>query len=237
MERRWVPSAWAWPPSESPLTEPIFGWRMPPATPSANYAPAMERRWVPSAWACTLRVLPSTEPIFGCQTRSTPPSQNFAPAMERRWVPSAWPISLPASPSTEPIFGCRITMTAPSPNSAPAMERRWVPSCGRGTDGIAFDGANIWVANGNSNSVSKLRASDGTTLGTFSVGGGPLRYRLRRRQHLGGEQHQQHRQRAARHRWQHCWDIQRGLAARLASRSTEPTFGWRIAGAALVSKF
>jgi hypothetical protein len=35
--------------------------------------------------------------------------------------------------------------------------------------GVAFDGANIWVANNASSTVSKLRASDGATLGTFSV--------------------------------------------------------------------
>ena len=34
----------------------------------------------------------------------------------------------------------------------------------------AFDGAHIWVTNQNSNTVSKLRASDGTTLGTFGAG-------------------------------------------------------------------
>ena len=36
--------------------------------------------------------------------------------------------------------------------------------------GVAFDGANIWVANGGSNTVTKLRASDGALQGTFSVG-------------------------------------------------------------------
>jgi len=36
--------------------------------------------------------------------------------------------------------------------------------------GVAFDGANIWVTNYGSNSVTKLRASDGSTLGTFTVG-------------------------------------------------------------------
>ena len=35
--------------------------------------------------------------------------------------------------------------------------------------GLAFDGANIWVANIGDNTVSKLRASDGATLGTFQV--------------------------------------------------------------------
>jgi Collagen triple helix repeat (20 copies) len=36
--------------------------------------------------------------------------------------------------------------------------------------GIAFDRANIWVANASSGTVTKLRASDGTNLGTFTVG-------------------------------------------------------------------
>ena len=36
--------------------------------------------------------------------------------------------------------------------------------------GLAFDGANIWVANTNSNNVTKLRASDGANLGTFPAG-------------------------------------------------------------------
>jgi hypothetical protein len=36
--------------------------------------------------------------------------------------------------------------------------------------GVAFDGANIWVSNHGSTTVTKLRASDGATLGTFAVG-------------------------------------------------------------------
>jgi hypothetical protein len=39
--------------------------------------------------------------------------------------------------------------------------------------GVAFDGASIWVANAFSDNVSKLRASDGATLGTFAVGDSP----------------------------------------------------------------
>ena len=39
--------------------------------------------------------------------------------------------------------------------------------------GVAFDGANIWVANSQSNAVTKLRASDGSNLDTFAVGTGP----------------------------------------------------------------
>jgi hypothetical protein len=44
--------------------------------------------------------------------------------------------------------------------------------------GVAFDGANIWVANQNSNNVTKLRASDGKLLGTFAVGRVPSAWLL-----------------------------------------------------------
>ncbi len=39
--------------------------------------------------------------------------------------------------------------------------------------GVAFDGQSIWTANSGEGTVSKLRASDGATLGTFAVGGQP----------------------------------------------------------------
>src|ERR1700690_3950207 len=39
--------------------------------------------------------------------------------------------------------------------------------------GLAFDGQNIWSANSGEGTVSKLRASDGAALGTFTVGGQP----------------------------------------------------------------
>src|ERR1700693_3725278 len=40
--------------------------------------------------------------------------------------------------------------------------------------GLAFDGQNIWSANNGEGTVSKLRASDGKLLGTFTVGGHPF---------------------------------------------------------------
>ena len=40
---------------------------------------------------------------------------------------------------------------------------------GTGPLAAAFDGANMWVANAGSYNVTKLRASDGTVLGTFAV--------------------------------------------------------------------
>jgi len=39
--------------------------------------------------------------------------------------------------------------------------------------GAAFDGANIWIANNQHDTVTKLRASDGQILGTFPVGTAP----------------------------------------------------------------
>ncbi|HZS18529.1 MAG TPA: hypothetical protein VFA51_11420 [Candidatus Udaeobacter sp.] len=39
---------------------------------------------------------------------------------------------------------------------------------------LAFDGANVWVTNNYYNTVSKLRATDGELLGTFSVGHYPI---------------------------------------------------------------
>src|SRR5580704_1805042 len=42
---------------------------------------------------------------------------------------------------------------------------------GKEPEGVAFDGANIWTANFGDGTVSKLRASDGAVLGTYTVGG------------------------------------------------------------------
>jgi DNA-binding beta-propeller fold protein YncE len=39
---------------------------------------------------------------------------------------------------------------------------------------MMFDGNNIWVANQQSDSIMKLRPSDGTNLGTFETGARPV---------------------------------------------------------------
>jgi YVTN family beta-propeller protein len=44
---------------------------------------------------------------------------------------------------------------------------------GGSPNGVAFDGSSIWVSNSGNNNVSKIRASDGTVLGTFPVGPNP----------------------------------------------------------------
>src|SRR6516162_186127 len=46
---------------------------------------------------------------------------------------------------------------------------------GQDARGVTFDGANIWVTNNTSQTVTKLRASDGALLGTFGgLDAGPL---------------------------------------------------------------
>ncbi len=57
---------------------------------------------------------------------------------------------------------------------------KWYPantsaqfSVGRSPWGVAFDGSNVWVSNFSSDTVIKLRASDGSLLGTFKTGNGP----------------------------------------------------------------
>jgi hypothetical protein len=45
---------------------------------------------------------------------------------------------------------------------------------GFNTSFVVFDGANIWASNAGNNNVVKLRVSDGTILGTFSVGQNPF---------------------------------------------------------------
>jgi len=45
---------------------------------------------------------------------------------------------------------------------------------GSSPQGVAYDGASVWVTNRLANTVTKLRASDGSVLGTFTIGLGPV---------------------------------------------------------------
>jgi len=65
-------------------------------------------------------------------------------------------------------------------NPAQVALLRWYPinqttnfTVGNATDGMAFDGAAMWVVSNGDNTVIKMRASDGTILGTFPVGSKP----------------------------------------------------------------
>jgi len=80
-----------------------------------------------------------------------------------------------------------VQTTAGNPAGALGVNRqqvallKWFPAyqssasftVGSGPDAVAFDGANIWVANYFSNNVTKLLASTGALVGTYSVGGYP----------------------------------------------------------------
>jgi DNA-binding beta-propeller fold protein YncE len=46
-------------------------------------------------------------------------------------------------------------------------------SAGSGPNGVAYDGGNIWVADFNGGTVTKLKASTGAISGTFTVGREP----------------------------------------------------------------
>src|SRR5687768_7686129 len=45
---------------------------------------------------------------------------------------------------------------------------------GQGPEGVTSDGANVWVANQFSNTVTKLRVTDGAVVGTYAVGRRPV---------------------------------------------------------------
>src|SRR5580765_3130529 len=46
-------------------------------------------------------------------------------------------------------------------------------AAGQSPTNMAFDGANIWVTNSDADTVTKLRASDGSLQGTFPTGDVP----------------------------------------------------------------
>ena len=74
-----------------------------------------------------------------------------------------------------------IQTTAPGPNPLKVALLRWYEGnsagntfpLGNALSGVVFDGASIWVSSITDSSVTKLRASDGTSLGTYYVGSNP----------------------------------------------------------------
>jgi len=85
------------------------------------------------------------------------------------------------------IFGDGTQQTTASVQSGGALNTqaiallRWCPAnlttqftVGNAPVGVAFDGANIWVANSGADSLTKIRANDGFVLGQFSVGSKPF---------------------------------------------------------------
>ena len=77
------------------------------------------------------------------------------------------------SPTSVWAVGQKLT-TQFSPYWPLTVFRPPTPSGGARPSGIAFDGANLWIANSNSNNIAKIRTSDATLLGTFGTGLAPL---------------------------------------------------------------
>ena len=71
----------------------------------------------------------------------------------------------PAGTNTEAIALLRWYQASQAGNS--------FATSGSNPQGVTFDGESIWITNVGSNSVAKLRASDGGLLGTFGVGSQP----------------------------------------------------------------
>jgi hypothetical protein len=64
--------------------------------------------------------------------------------------------------------------SAESAKSQPIVLQSTDFEVGRRPEAMMFDGNNIWVANQQSDSIMKLRPSDGTNLGTFETGARPV---------------------------------------------------------------
>ena len=75
--------------------------------------------------------------------------------------------TVPVGPGGTPINPQQVALLKWAPHSGLSFP------VGSAPYGVAFDGANIWIANNGSNTVTKLRVSDSAVQGTFSVGTNP----------------------------------------------------------------
>src|SRR5205085_747178 len=83
----------------------------------------------------------------------------------RNWVGNP---TVPVGPGGAPINPLQVALLKWAPYAGVSFP------VGSGPNGVAFDGASIWVTNNGSNNVTKLRASDGALQGTFNVGAKPV---------------------------------------------------------------
>ena len=93
--------------------------------------------------------------------------------------------------------------------------------------GVAFDGANIWVANQHRQHRDQAAGERWGEPGDFRRGQLPTWLGLRWGQHLGGEPHQQQRHQAAGERRGQPGDFPRGHQPMCTWPSMGPTSGWR----------
>jgi len=92
---------------------------------------------------------------------------NFSPTIPtRRLYPLDLPVLLLMEQTSELRFGLNATVAKVRATDGTVLGTFAV---GSGPDGLAFDGENIWVANVDSNTVTKLRARDGARLDDFML--------------------------------------------------------------------
>jgi hypothetical protein len=103
-------------------------------------------------WSVATGSLGSVSPARGMTTKFTAP---VTPGRYVVWGTSTWD-------PTKRDF-CNVDVILP-PQFA----------VGASPHGLAFDGENVWVTNSGSDTVTKLRASDGALVGTFEVGTYPM---------------------------------------------------------------
>ena len=78
------------------------------------------------------------------------------------------------------VIICALLATLSAPALLQAQTTQVAPTAtaafpvGLGPEGVATDGANVLVANQFSNTVTKLRASDGSVVGAYAVGHRPV---------------------------------------------------------------
>ena len=80
--------------------------------------------------------------------------------------------ALIGAPVTGLAFDGSSVWVAASPNVVKVNDQNFIPTqtiSVPGTVQLAFDGTNIWSANGSMNTVTKIRASDGTVLATYPL--------------------------------------------------------------------
>ena len=151
-----------------------------PATPNLRAIALL--KWFP-AYSLTFYIgaQPRGIAFDGANMWITSPSAELTPLPVNASLTSGGNVCGPPGFYGAAFDGGNIWVTAPSQNSVYEIALGVNSYCqispsiatGNGPAGIAFDGANIWVANTLDGTVTKLRASDGTNLGTFPTGLNP----------------------------------------------------------------
>ncbi|PYV37464.1 MAG: hypothetical protein DMG06_27990 [Acidobacteria bacterium] len=120
-------------------------------------------RFAPGSYFLTVGFSNGRTAVFDVAMGATGPQGPMGPAGAAGPQGSAGPAG-PAGPNTQAIA----LLKWYSARQGIAVTGLSVP------EGLAFDGANIWVTNFGDGTVTKLRASDGANQATFQVGASPV---------------------------------------------------------------